>query len=205
MRQYTGLVNYHPNLLTAIDVETTGCMPGWHEIIQIAVQPLNSNIDPVEGMRPFYMKIAPSYPERAEREATIIHGLNIYELHETAINQQRAAEMFYEWYQQIDLPYKKSFVPLAHNWSFESGFLKSWLGLETFDQCFHPHPRDSMQLGIALNDRAAFKNEKPPFSSVSLTSMCRQLGIPIIKSHDALADALAEAKLYKALLQISVF
>jgi DNA polymerase III epsilon subunit-like protein len=32
--------------------------------------------------------------------------------------------------------------------------------------------------------------------------MCGKLGISIIQAHDALSDALAEAKLYKSLLQM---
>lgn len=204
MRVYSSLISIQPNIMAAVDVETTGRMSGYHEIIQIAVQPLDSNMDLNETISPFYMQIAPNYPERAEKEATSIHGLNLQELHDTAISQERAIDMFYEWFDALELPFKKSIVPLAHNWAFEAGFLKAWLGLEGFDQCFHPHPRDSMQLGIAINDRCAFRAEGTLFKSVGLPAMCRQLGIPVINSHDALADAIAEAKLYRALMQIQL-
>jgi DNA polymerase III epsilon subunit-like protein len=204
MRVYSSLVNIQPNIMAAVDVETTGRMAGYHEIIQIAVQPLDSNIELNETVQPFYMLVAPNYPERAEKEANSIHGLNLQELCDTAISQERAIDMFYEWFDALGLPHKKSIVPLAHNWSFEAGFLKAWLGLDGFDQCFHPHPRDSMQLGIAINDRCAFRAEGTLFKSVGLPAMCRQLGVPVIKSHDALADAIAEAKLYRALMQMQL-
>jgi DNA polymerase III epsilon subunit-like protein len=200
VKSYSGLISLKYNLMAAVDVETTGRMPGYHEIIQIAVQPLDSEMAPCT--QPFYLKIAPEYPERVEKEASTVHGIDIAELVQTAVSQSRAADMFDEWFQSLDLPYRKSLVPLAHNWAFEAGFLKAWLGYESFNQIFHPHPRDSMLFGIALNDRAFFQGDPAPFNSVSLKAMCDKMGIPVIKSHDALADALAEAKLYKALLQL---
>jgi|WetSurMetagenome_2_1015567.scaffolds.fasta_scaffold01440_9 DNA polymerase III epsilon subunit-like protein len=202
VKEYKGIISLNFNLMAAVDVETTGRMPGYHEIIQVAVQPLNSDLEPVEGVHPFYMQVAPNYPERAEKQATQVHGIDIYQLKDNALSQEKAADMFDEWFQNLELPYRKSLIPLAHNWAFEAGFLKAWLGYEAFNQFFHPHPRDSMLLGIALNDRAYFQAEKAIFSSVGLKSMCQQLKIPHPNAHDALADALAEAKLYKALLQM---
>jgi DNA polymerase III epsilon subunit-like protein len=196
VREYQSLVNLRGSVMAAVDVETTGRMPGYHEIIQIAVQPLDSNLDPIPDVHPFYMKVAPEYPER---EATTVHGLDLADLKATAVSQSRCADMFDEWFQRLELPFRKSLVPLAHNWAFEAGFLKAWLGLESFGQFFHPHPRDSMMLGIALNDRAMFQCEPLPFSSVGLKSMCETLKIAHPNAHDALGDALSEAKLYKAL------
>ncbi len=192
------LVSLKNNVMAAVDVETTGRVSGWHEIIQIAVQPLNENLEP--SVRPFYMRIAPEYPERADKEATLVHGIDIYELQKNAISQSRAADMFDEWFQSLHLPFMKSLIPLAHNWVFEAGFLKAWLGLECFGQFFHPHPRDSMIYGCSINDKACMLGDDPPFPTLSLTAMCKRLGIASTNSHDALGDALDAAKLYKALL-----
>jgi len=201
-RTYNSLVNINHNLLAAVDVETTGTMPGYHEIIQIAVQPLNSDMEPLEDVHPFYWKIAPMYPERAEKEATIIHGIDIFKLAKEGVSQERVADLFDEWFQRLELPFRKSLVPLAHNWAFEAGFLKAWLGMESFNQFFHPHPRDSMLFAVSINDRAHFHGEQIPFPTVGLSAMCKQLHIPVINAHDALADALAEAKVYKTLMMI---
>lgn len=199
-----GLAHLNGNIMCAIDIETTGRMPGYHEIIQIGVQPLDAMLEPLEDIRPFYINIAPEFPERAESTAQVVHGLNLQELKETAPDQWKVADLFDEWFQSLDLPWKKSIVPLAHNWAFESGFLKAWLGIECVNEMFHPHPRDSMLFAISINDRAVMRGEMPIYKSVALPAMCKQLGIEVIKSHDALSDALAEAKLYQTLLRLPV-
>lgn len=45
------------NLLCCIDTETTGLISGTHDIWQIAVLPLDENIQPLKGVFPFYMDI----------------------------------------------------------------------------------------------------------------------------------------------------
>jgi DNA polymerase III epsilon subunit-like protein len=199
---HTGLAHLNGNVMCAIDIETTGRMAGYHEIIQIAVQPLDSMLEPMNGIRPFYTTIAPEYPERAEGEAQAVHGLNLQELKSSSLDQWRVADLFDEWLEGLNLPYRKSLVPLAHNWAFEAGFLKSWLGIDSMNEIFHPHPRDSMLLAISINDRSVMQGDLPIYPSVSLTAMCKQLGIQVIHAHDALSDALAEAKLYQTLLRL---
>jgi DNA polymerase III epsilon subunit-like protein len=201
---YKSLLSLNYNLMAAVDVETTGRMPGYHEIIQIGVQPLDSDFNPLDGVAPFNMNVAPEFIERAEREATTVHGLNLEELKATAPSQTRVVDMFVEWFQNLDLPFRKSLVPLAHNWAFEAGFLKAFLGMELFNECFHPHPRDSMLFCISLNDRASYRGDEIIFKQVSLTALCKQFGITNLNAHNALADAIAEAQLYRILMQLPI-
>lgn len=202
---HNGLPYLNGNIMCAIDTETTGLMPGYHEIIQIAVQPLDANLEPAQGLKPFYHNIAPDYPERAQLGADSVHGIDVSKLQETALPQWRVADLFDEWFQALDLPLNKSIVPLAHNWAFEAGFLKSWLGLECVNMMFHPHPRDSMLLAIAINDRALMRGDPIVFKTVSLVAMCKQLGINMLRAHDALSDSLAGAKVYQALMRTPIW
>ena len=59
-----------------------------------------------------------------------------------------------------------------------------------------------MLLAIAINDKAAFRGEAIPFNRVGLGSLCNKFNIVNANAHDALADALAEAEVYRALLQL---
>jgi len=197
----SSLLNLDGHMLAAVDVETTGRVAGYHEVIQIAVVPLSSAIEPLPDVHPFYMNIAPEYPERVEQSASMVHGLSIEELMLNCPDGWKVADLFDDWFQSLDLPFDKRLVPLAHNWGFERGFLTHWLGIESLNQFFHFHPRDSMLFALSINDAANFHGFSTPFPYVGLKAMCKKFGIQIDQAHDALSDSIAEAKLYKALIQ----
>jgi DNA polymerase III epsilon subunit-like protein len=197
-KTYSGLVHLNGNLLAAIDLETTGLQAGYHEPIQIAVVPLNSDIRPLEGVRPFYTTIRPSYPERQEKSVGYVHGLPIEELVLHAPDAGKVADLLVEWWEKLDLPFGKTLIPLAHNWAFECKFLQSWLGVDLTSQLFFGHARDAMLYALALNDKAAFMGLPVPFNKVGLGSICKRFKVHNASPHDALSDALAEAECYRA-------
>lgn len=194
------LLNLNGDMMAAVDVETTGSLAGWHEVIQIAVLPLNSEIEP-SLCKPFYLHLKPDHPERAQKQAMKVNGLDIEWLINNGIDRWRGADLFDEWFQSLDLPFNKRLCPLAHNWAFERGFLLDWLGLETMDALWHPHVRDTQRVAIMFNDAAAYHGKKIPFGSVSQKSLCKKFAIENANEHDALADCLACAKLYRSLVR----
>ena len=204
-RIYNSLVALNGNMLASVDLETTGRRPGHHEIIQIAVVPLDSEIRPLEGVRPFYHNIRPLHPERADGRATQVHGLKIEDLILHAPHPGKVADLLREWWERLDLPAGKTLVPLAHNWAFESAFLTAWLGIDEKQTLFHSHARDAFLLALSLNDRAAFAGEILPFNNVSLGSLCNKFRVVNENPHDALSDALAEAKVYRAMVTMDLF
>jgi len=187
-------------MLVSVDVETTGRVAGYHEIVQIAVVPLTSEIVPVPDVTPFYMDVAPERPERFEPEARMVNGLDLQYLLNNCPDPWQAADLFDDWFTNLKLPLGKRLVPLAHNWAFERGFLIHWLGIESFGQFFDPHPRDAMLFALSINDAAVYHGKPIPFNYVRLGYLCQVYGIEVEDAHDALCDALCEAKLYRAML-----
>ena len=194
------LKHMYGNILAAVDVETTGTMFGYHEIIQIAVLPLTQHLEECKERRFFYLGIAPNHPERQSKGAKMKHRLDVYKMVEECPSQEDSVQMFHNWFKNLDLFYGKKIIPLAHNWAFERGFLTHWLGLEMFDEIFSPHPRDTMLLGLMLNDIYNWQGNAAPFCLVGLKDMCKRFQIPLNNAHDALADCVATAKLYNALI-----
>lgn len=200
VRTYSAMPHLNGNLMVAVDLETTGDRPGYHEPVQIALVPLNSDLRPLAGVRPFYTNIKPLFKERADRKATNVHGLDLDELVINAPSPDTVVARMIHWFEQLDLPFEKNLVPLAHNWAFESGFLKAWLGTGLTQKIFHFHPRDGMLLALSMNDKAVFRGEAAPFSSVSLVSLAKHFNITNARSHDAYHDCVTEAEVYRCLL-----
>lgn len=190
--------------MAAIDVETTGRRAGYHEIIQIGIIPLNSDLRPLPEVSPFYTTIKPLHAHRAERRAMAVNRLNLDRLILEAPHPDRVRDLLVEWWEKLDLPLRKVLVPLVANWKFESSFLQSWLGVEMTDSLFHSHARDVMLHAIGLNDRAATMGLKVPFNYVSMDSLCRHFGVVNHAPHDAMGDALAEAEVYRAMLRFDL-
>lgn len=205
MKTYNSLVHLNGNLMVAIDFETTGLEPGFHEIIQIGIVPLNSDFCPNTELRPFYHNLAPKYPERQQAGAGQVHKLNLEDLILHSPSSERVADLLVDWWHSLDLPENKTLVPLGFNWEFEVGHGRHWLGYDLFNMLFHGHARDGMRLAISLNDRAAFAGEPIPFPYVGLKALCKYFGIINENPHDALSDALSEAKVYRALLHHGLF
>ncbi|GMU26140.1 MAG: hypothetical protein AMXMBFR16_10450 [Candidatus Uhrbacteria bacterium] len=200
MTVYNGMVHWRASLMCVVDIETTGRIAGWHEIVQIAILPVDAEFNIIQEVRPFYQNIAPEFPERSEAKSLEISGLKLDELAMSAPDKWKAADYLDDWFERINLPLRKSMIPLAHNWAFESAFLKAWLGLDSFDAFFHNPPRDSMLLALSINDMLAIRGELAPFQSCSLPNLCKQFGIPHDNAHDALADCISTAQVYKTLL-----
>jgi DNA polymerase III epsilon subunit-like protein len=203
-KTYSSLVHLNGNLLAAIDLETTGLKAGYHEPIQIAVVPLNSDLRPLEGVRPFYTTIRPNYPERQEKSVGYVHGLKMEDLILHSPDAGKVADLLVEWWEKLDLPVGKTLVPLAHNWAFECKFLQAWLGLDLSSMLFHGHARDAMLFALSMNDKAAFLGLPPPFPKVGLASICKRFNVVNPSPHDALCDAIAEAECYRAMLMMEL-
>jgi len=202
LKLYPSLVHLNGHLMAAIDLETTGTQPGYHEIIQVAVVPLDADFKALDEVRPFYTLVKPDHPERESEAARYKHKIPMEDLMLHAPTQDKVKDWLVDWFEGLKLPFRRCLVPLAHNWAFESSMLKAWLGVEMVDQLFHSHARDSMLTAIAINDRAACKGDQIPFPRVSLNAVCTKLNIVNTNPHDALADCLAGAEVYRTLLQL---
>lgn len=195
--------NLYGHVLTAVDVETTGIEPGYHEIVQVACVPLDAQLEPSKKHRHLYLPgIAPYYPERQSQDAKSKTRLNAKKLAEECISQERAAELMEEWFISLNLPSGKRLIPLAHNWGFERTMMLQWLGSDCFHAIWDGRARDTQEAAAFINDMHWWQGHGNPFPEINLVQLCKRLGVHLDNAHNALADCLATAKVYKALLSL---
>lgn len=83
-------------------------------------------------------------------------------------------------------------MPLGHNYQFDMGFLKQWLG-KTYYEIFDYHYVDTMCIAIFMRDCNMYS-----FNNVKLKTLCDYFSIDL-DPHNELKDALATEQLYKRL------
>ncbi|HDZ14083.1 hypothetical protein LCGC14_0646540 [marine sediment metagenome] len=198
--KYSSMQHLNGHLLCAIDVETTGLRPGYHDIWQIAVLPLDTNIKPLREIMPFCMDIKIKNPERMEKKAMLLPKADFVRRQQHAIESFTCADLFDEWFDRLELPLYKKIVPLAQNWPFDREFLKDWMGLESFNQAFYPVYRDTMVAAAFDSDLCDFRSEKIMFNKYNLGFICKKLDVTNVKAHDALQDCIATAECYRRML-----
>lgn len=193
------------NLLCAIDTETTGLVAGYHDIIQVAIVPLDSNLNVLKMIgdkliMPFVYDIKPKRPENADPKALGVNNRTLADIMQHGVEPYKLADMFDEWCDSLQLAHNKKITPLGQNYQFDKNFLVDWLGEESYSHRIDYHYRDTMCAALYLNDRASFLEVAPPFPKVNLKYLASQLSIDNPKSHDALGDCLTTIAVYKKML-----
>lgn len=196
------MINFNDNLLCVLDVETTGREPDYHEIVQIAILPLDPvSLEPHSFYKPFVRTLCPDHPARAESEAMAVHKIPWDVLYQSP-SQDQTREDLVDWFESLELGQPKRLIPLCQNSPFDIGFTKYWMGIEMHAEVFYRRGRDTMYLAAAINDARSFSGEPVPFKYVGLKDLADYFGIPLVGHHDALADCLVTAKIYRELLKM---
>lgn len=186
----------------AIDIETTGLDPLIHEITQIALVPLDSNLNVRKDVLPFYILMRPDNLEVYSTQAQRVTGITKEALKD-GHDKFKAIDLLEEWIDKLGLPHNVSgynrckIIPLGYNYVFDRSFILKWLGHEQYEEWFHHQFRDPMITANFLNDQAAMHAELAPHPKLTLGAMCGRQGIVHDNKHDALGDAIATAALYK--------
>jgi len=195
-----GMRHLNGNLLCAVDVETTGLDHKKHDIFQIAILPLDSEIKPSTNILPFYMDMQVVRPENIDKKAVKMQRVDFARRQQRAIDPYTCADMFDLWFDNLNLPIYKKICPLAQNWPFDRSFILEWLGLSSFEHSFSPIYRDTMVSAAFNSDICDFHSDSILFTQYNLQFLCSRLNIKNEKPHDALQDCIATAEVYRRML-----
>ena len=183
-----------PNtIFAAIDIETTGLDVEQHEILDIAIVPLNEDFTISVTMPEFTARVRAEHPETATVEALRVNGLNPA----VGKSKKEVAKDFRQWLSDCGI---EKIVPIAHNLEFDMRFIRRTFPEES--KVFSRHGRDSMLLALTVNDIFRRETGEDKFSSVSLRAVKDILNIPGESCHHALEDAKDAAHAYRKLTEL---
>jgi DNA polymerase III epsilon subunit-like protein len=198
-------------MLCAIDVETSGLIAGYHEILQLAAIPLGDDYkwnrhlnfynkylrpDCVDRVDPEAVKVLKRYDTSLDYDQVITSKTDLNKFCETGIEQSRAADMFIAWFEKLGLKPKRRLLPVGHNLQFDMSFIEHWLGKHAYDYIFDPRWRDTMTVSLFWNDVDGFRNDRCMFKDAKLGSLCTSLKVENFCAHNAFDDAIATAECY---------
>lgn len=199
------MIHLNGNLLAVVDTETTGTMAGFHDLIQVCVLLLDSELKPLRGRVPFYADLKPRRPHNCAPEVVDKNRAAICKASIDGLDPDRAADLFDEWFCKLGLGEYKRISPLAQNWPFDRAFLIDWLGQAAFERYFDARYRDTMVAALFENDTADFRVEPCPYAKVNLQYLASQLKVPTDRAHEALADCMTTAEVYRQMILRRVF
>ena len=176
-------------ILAAFDLETTGLDPAVHDIIEIAIVPLNPDFKRSE-LPEFTARIKAVHPENADPESLKISGLNPLEGEDI----QKVATDIIMWMADNHI---ERIEAVGHNLRFDLDFFQ--IKFPSLSRIFSRYCHDSMQLAIVINDISLLQTGKKLFPSVSLRNLKLQLELEEPVQHRAMDDALDAAELYRRL------
>lgn len=106
-------------LLAFVDVETTGVVPGHHEMIDIGVVLANLQGEEIDRL---FMRIMPEHPERTDEEAAAINGFSVERWKNLdAVSTETAAERIIDFHKEA--ADGKRILMVAHNSQFDAAFV----------------------------------------------------------------------------------
>lgn len=193
--------HWNGHLLCAVDVEVYGESPKDGDLLEIAIMPLNPNFTPSSTLPPFDMVILPSDTDKYKSNQILLPGMTLADVMLQGLSWDVVAELLETWKEKLNLPEGKKIIPLGHNYrAHDEKWMRWTLGDLTYEFIFDFHCRDTMEVGLFLNDMADWLKEPIPFPKLDLSYMCSCLRVENIRRHRALGDALATAELYRRIV-----
>lgn len=173
--------------LAFVDIETTGLDHERGEIIELGVVLTELRDGALVVTGELDLKIAPKHIETAEPQALRINGYNeadwIF-----AVSIEDALKAF------VDKTEGAVFV--AHNVTFDHGFISANLKRYGIEDKMHYHKLDTLAMAFGI------LHTNDDIGKLSLRALCEKYGIENKKAHSAFADAYATYEVFKKLLNL---
>lgn len=175
------------NILCSVCIDTTGDNPKEHDLISIAVVPLDRTFDRDKKYNPFLTTLQPI---NTYAKMDILHAGEYKLTHRHSAKQPEyknamtygaeyttLADAFEEWFDKLGLKERKRIIPLAYDWPFVSMYLKKWLSIPAYERIFDYRYRDLLSCCTMENDNAEYNFRELPFRKLDFSYIGSTLGM----------------------------
>ena len=173
--------------LAFIDIETTGLDRDTHEIIELGAVIARMKDGEFIVTDELNLKIQPKNLEKAEPQALRINGYNEADWL-FAVSLEDAMK---ELAKKAD-----GAVFVAHNVTFDYGFIESAFKKTNIENKMHYHKIDTISLAFGI------LHSNDDLGKLSLKALCEKYSIENKKAHSAFADAYATYEVFKKLMNL---
>lgn len=179
-------------LLAHIDVETTGLLPGYHEMIDIGLVMTDLEGEILDSL---YLRILPNFPERLSEGAYRVNAFNPEKWKLIgALHADEAVDSILSFHTKV--AGNKSVLMVAYNSQFDGAFLDHLFRVanRTWREMYHYYILDipSMAWGLGLTD----------LSSEKLMAYYDIEDEPhVAELHTGITGAMVNVRIYRALLR----
>ena len=208
------------NIICAVDCKITGKRPFYHDLVEIAIIPLDHSMSADRKRLPFHAVMRPPRPEnitfKPDNKVTprIMSKVMFADLIPVALDSWTLAQAFENWFAGLGLKPEKRIQVLSYNWAEIRPYVQDWLGFSddpwstpTMDLFFDPyHVRDLMSLSLYWNDVSHGIGDPCPFTRNALRFQALKLGIPWPNPDpkDTLSYAFQIIEVYKRMLDVKL-
>lgn len=179
--------------LAHVDIETTGLVPGYHEVIDIGVvvTDLDGNIKDS-----LFLRVQPEHPERTSPGAARVNGYNAAKWRAlNALTKAEAADSLFAFHARTNAGFNVLLV--AFNSQFDTAFLDHLLRERgrSWREMYHYFVLDIPSMAWSLGYR-----------DLTNGGLAKRLGVPdeprIADQHTGITGALLNVRIYQALQRV---
>ena len=178
-------------LLAFIDIETTGLVPGYHEMIDIGI--VMTDLDGKE-LGDLFLRIQPKHPERTDEGARAVNAFDENHWHELgALSPGAAINQIVSFHN--DIAGKRTVLMVAFNSQFDAAFLDHLFRSQdrSWRELYHYFVLDIPSMAWSLGFRG--------LTGLSISGMLGVEDEPhVAKLHTGITGARLNVRIYRALL-----
>ena len=177
-------------LLAMLDVETTGLVPGHHEMIDLGMVVTDAEGNVIDSL---FLRVQPEHPERASQGAIAVNAFDAERWQELgALSGREAVDSLRSFHLRV--ANGRSVIIVAFNSQFDAAFLDHLFRSAdaSWRELYHYFVLDIPSMAWALG-----------FRELSGGALARRLGIPdeprVAEEHTGITGAMLNARIYQAL------